>query len=59
MNMKIKKLESIPNFTLDRLVSFDDEYSGKSWDELYEFMNYLKSSFPDVKLLTTPYLYFI
>jgi hypothetical protein len=36
--MNIEKYDAIPNIMLDRLVSFENDFNGKNWNNLYEAM---------------------
>lgn len=55
--MKITIYNEMPNIMLDRLVSFENDFNGKSWDSLYKAMVELNSKYPDVVIGSTPYLY--
>lgn len=55
--MNIEVYDSIPNIMLERLISFESDYNGKNWNNLYEAMVELHSQYPDVNLATAPYLY--
>jgi hypothetical protein len=56
-NMKITILDSIPNIMFDRLVSFEEDFNGKSWDELYSAMIALHKEYPEVVIANSPRLY--
>jgi len=47
----------IPDFLLERFVSFDQDFNGKSWDELYASIAFLKSNYPDKKFDDVPFVY--
>jgi len=55
--MKITIYEKVPNIMLDRLVSFENDFNGKNWNNLYKAMIELSSKYPGVLIESTPYLY--
>ena len=55
--MKITILDAIPNVMLDRLVSFENEFNGKNWNELYSAMILLHKKYPEVIIANSPRLY--
>lgn len=55
--MKITIYSPLPAFLLERFVSFEQEFNGKSWAEVYEAIATLKSQYPNKKFNDQPYLY--
>lgn len=45
--MKITILPPIPPFMFDRFTSFETNFNGKSWGDLYEAIYTLKTHHPD------------
>ena len=55
--MKIKRFSPLPDFLLERLVPFHTSFNGKSWEDLYTAVNYLKEHYPDKVFKSEPYIY--
>lgn len=55
--MKITIYNEIPNIMFDRLVSFENDFNGKSWGSLHKAMIELHFKHPDVVIESAPYIY--
>jgi len=55
--LNVSIFPNIPDFLLERFVKFDNDFNGKSWDELYASITYLKSHYPNNKFDDVPFVY--
>lgn len=55
--MEIETYDPLPGFLWERLRSFEEDFSGKSWQDLYEATTLLQQRYPQAQFGTAPRLY--
>ena len=55
--MKISVYPAMPPFFFERLTSFENEFHGKNWADLYEAAQLLKKEYPDKVFKEVPFNY--
>lgn len=47
----------MPDFLLERFVSFEEDFNGKNWEEFYSAVYSLRQAYPDKRFRDRPLMY--